>query len=321
MLLFFIAFSFFFTLAILPTVIALAWRIGAVDDPGEWRRMHARSIPRAGGLAIFSAFALACLAMGAFSRPLSCMLGGGFLLLLVGLADDIFSLGAASKLFFQFAVVLACVMGEGSFSGARLAFGVLWVLALANAHNFIDGLDGLFAGTAAVECVLLALSLQLSGAGEGIAPSLLLGAACVGFLLYNRHPASVFAGDCGSVTVGFLLGLLTLPLFHLPTRNASALSPLFLFAYPLTDLGTAVLRRFLRGRSPFSADRAHLHHRLTDAGLSQPRCVAILHLISAALGLIGVLLILPRFLPFASLACAASALLLIGIRHFITDFA
>lgn len=321
MLLFFIALSFLFTLAILPTVIVLAWRIGAVDEPGEWRRMHVRSIPRAGGLAIFSAFALASLAMGQPSRTLACTLGGGFLLLLVGLADDVFSLGAASKLFFQFAVALACVVGEGSLSGARLALGVLWVLALANAHNFIDGLDGLFAGTAVVECLLLALALQLSGAGEGIAPSLLLAAACAGFWCYNRHPASIFAGDCGSVTVGFLFGMLSLPLLRLSAFNATLLSPFFLFAYPITDLCTAVLRRLLRGRSPFSADRAHLHHRLTDVGLSQPRCVAILHLISAALGLIGVLLVLPRFLPFASLACAASALLLIGIRHFITDFA
>lgn len=321
MLLFFVILSFSFTLAVLPTVIALAWRIGAVDRPGEWRRMHVRRIPRAGGLAIFSSFALACLAMGQPSHALACAVGGGFLLLLVGLADDILGLRAVSKLFFQFAVVVACVVGEGSLSGARLALGVLWVLTLANAHNFIDGLDGLFAGTATVECLLLALTLGLLGAGEGIAPTLILSAACAGFFCYNRHPARIFAGDCGSVTVGFLLGMLSLPLLGDPTLSPSLLSPFFLFAYPLTDLCTAVLRRILRGRSPFSADRAHLHHRLVDAGLSQPQCVMVLHVISAALGLIGVLLISPRTLPLASLACMATAWLLIGIRHFITDFA
>ena len=320
MLFFYVAIAFFLSFAAVPVTIQLAWRIGAVDVPKDWRRMHVRKIPRAGGLAIFAAFSVACFSMGSLNRTLACALGGGFLLLLVGLADDVLSLGAFEKLFFQIAIATASVIGGGLLSGWTLFGGVLWVLTLANAHNFIDGLDGLFAGCAVSESCLLALALYVGGAGEGLAPPLILAASCLGFLFYNRHPAVIFAGDCGSVTVGFLLGMLSLPLFFATPSVFSALSPLFLFALPLTDLLTSMLRRTLRGRSVFSADRAHLHHRLTDAGLSQTQCVRILLSLSLSLGLIGVFLMGRRFFGAASLASATSALLLIIIRHFISDF-
>ena len=97
------------------------------------------------------------------------------------------------------------------------------------------------------------------------------------------------------------------------------LTPLFLFAYPLTDLSTAVLRRLLRGKSPFQADRAHLHHRICDAGLTHPQCGGALMLISAGLGGVGILLSAERFLVAACLACVAVVFLLMRIRQFIVD--
>jgi UDP-GlcNAc:undecaprenyl-phosphate GlcNAc-1-phosphate transferase len=322
MLLFYSTLAFLLSFSAMPATIRLAWQIGAVDEPKDWRRMHVRKIPRAGGIAVFLSFFVSCLSFfGTLNRAFACALGGGFLLLLVGLADDIFCLGVPVKLFFQVSIATASVIGSGLLSGWSILFGGVWVLTLANAHNFIDGLDGLFAGCAVIEGCLLSLALHVSGAGGAVAAPLILASACLGFLLYNRHPAMIFAGDCGSVTVGFLLGMFSLPLFSHPLSAFSPLSPFFLFALPLTDLLTAVMRRTLRGRSVFSADRAHLHHRLTDAGLTQPQCVLILLSLSLSLGLIGVFLTRRQFLEVASVASAASAILLIIIRHFIADFA
>ena len=309
--------SFSLCFVLVPPVIALSWRIGAVDVPCDWRRMHHESIARGGGLAIYAAFAISLLALEGVSTFTATLLAGGLLMLLVGLADDIFCLGAWVKLFFQVTVATAAVLGSGVVEGRDAIFAVLWVVTLTNAHNFVDGLDGLLAGTGAIEGVALWLMLLLSG-GASSAP-LLLGTACLAFRYFNRYPATVFAGDCGSGTVGFLLGMLSLPLLSPSAGLPAVLTPLLLFAYPLTDLVTAVVRRLLRGKSPFAADRAHLHHRITAAGLTHVQCGGVLLAISAGLAAVGVLLSAGWLLPSA-IACLAAALLLVSLRRFILDF-
>ncbi len=320
MMLFLIALlSFALCYVLVPPVIALSWRIGAVDIPCDWRRMHHNSIPRAGGLAIFAAFFVACCVLGVRTRLLACALGGGALMLLSGLADDIFCLNAYGKLFFQLAATVAAVLGSGVARGFGAVLAVLWVVTLTNAHNFVDGLDGLFSGCAAIEGITLCVTFAVCGLWENAAPPLFLALACLAFRSFNRYPAEVFAGDCGSGTVGFLLGMLSLSLFGQSEGTLSILSPLLLFAYPLTDLFTAVLRRLMRGKSPFHADRAHLHHRICDAGLTVPQCGAVLHLITVGLGTVGVLLSTASLLVPACLACLAAAFLLRKIRRFIVE--
>lgn len=311
--------SFSLCFVLVPPVIALSWRIGAVDVPSDWRRMHHESIARGGGIAIYLAFALSLLALEGVSLPGASLLAGGLLMLLVGLADDIFCLGAWVKLFFQVTVTVATVLGSGAAEGRGAIFAVFWVVTLTNAHNFVDGLDGLLAGTGAIEGAALWLAHLLSGRGDASAAPLLLALACLAFRYFNRYPAVVFAGDCGSGVVGFLLGMLSLPLLSTSITTPAVLSPLLIFAYPLTDLVTAVVRRLLRGKSPFSADRAHLHHRITAAGLTYVQCGGVLLAISAGLAVVGVLVCAGWLLPSA-LASLAAALLLIGLRRFILDF-
>ena len=311
--------SFTLCFVTVPLVIALSWKIGAVDVPCDWRRMHCESIPRAGGLSIFFGFFVACCLLGEVSHFLVCALGGGILILLVGLADDIFCFGAWGKFFFQAAAATAAVLGCGIASGSGAILAILWVLTLTNAHNFVDGLDGLFAGVSAVEGAALCLTFLTLGSTAYALPPILLALACLGFRIFNRYPAQIFAGDCGSGTVGFLLGFLSLPLFGTLEIGVASLSPLLLFGYPLTDLFAAVLRRVLRGKSPFQADRAHLHHRICDAGLTHPQCCGALMLISAGLGGVGILLSAERFLVAACLACVAVVFLLMRIRQFIVD--
>lgn len=310
--------SFAACYVLVPPVIALAWRIGAVDVPMDWRRMHHQSIPRAGGIAIFAAFALSSRVLGLGDSFLITTLCGGALMLAVGLADDIFCLPAFFKLLFQVAAAVAAVLGSGAVEGRGTVWAVLWVVTLTNAHNFIDGLDGLFSGCATIEGLALGLALMLMGTGNLAVIPLLLSAACFAFRFFNRYPAQIFAGDCGSTTVGFLLGMLSLPLMGAGI-SWSSLSSLLIFAYPLTDLICAVVRRLMRGKNPFAADRAHLHHRLVAAGLTYPQCGGVLLLISAALGIVGVLMTAELYFVPASLSCLASALLLIRIRRFVAD--
>ena len=308
------------TFVLVPPVIALSWRIGAVDIPSDWRRMHRESVTRGGGIAIFLGFFASSLALGRADLSLSCALAGGALMLAVGLIDDMICLDAWIKLLFQVAIGTAAVLGSGVRDGVGAPLAILWVLTLTNAHNFIDGLDGLLSGVAAVEGIGLFLALTLLGVGDAAIYPLLLSLACLGFRYFNRYPARVFAGDSGSGTVGFLLGMLSLPLFGATASGLGLLAPLLVFGYPLTDLIAAVTRRLLRGKSPFRADRAHLHHRLIDARLSVPQATGALTLISAGLAALGVLLTLESLWLAGAAVSAGMALLLMRIRRYVLDF-
>jgi UDP-GlcNAc:undecaprenyl-phosphate GlcNAc-1-phosphate transferase len=276
--------------------------------------MHREPVPRAGGLGIVIPLLLMLGVFGLGGEVLP-VLAGTALMLLVGLADDVFCLSPAIKLLFQSAAALAAVLGSGGTEGVGTLFAVLWVVLLTNAHNLVDGMDGLFCGCAMIECLMLGASLWLS-ASLGWEVTLLLLAALLAFRLYNRHPACVFAGDCGSEAVGFLLGGLTLSLFG-GGEALSSLSPLFLFAYPLVEVLTTVLRRLFRARSLFLADRAHLHHRLSVLGLSVPECVTLLEAVSASLGGVGVLLSSEALYPYAAVAALGAVGVLVWVKRYI----
>lgn len=313
------AFVFALTYVLVPVVIALSWRIGAVDIPQDWRRMHRESIPRGGGLAIVLPFLLGCVLMGRVGGHLAAGLLGGIFMLLVGLLDDVFCLGPRMKLLLQLAAASSAVLMSDAVSGWGRLVALLWVVAMTNAHNFIDGMDGLLSGCCSIEAILLGGALALSGGGELAGAAVLLGVASLAFRPYNRHPARVFAGDCGSESLGFLLGFLSLPLLLGTPIGLSALSPIFLFAYPLADMAAAVLRRILRGRSPLAADRGHLHHRLYAAHLPIPQCVGVLLTVCASLGAVGVLLITERLWLFASVACLLAVFVFLGVRQYVVS--
>ena len=277
-------------IALIPPVGRLAWRIGAVDVPRDWRRMHTDSVPRAGGIAMLAAIGACWLLFCPHTVSLAAGLAGGLAVFCIGLADDIRPLPAGARLGVQLLAATVAAIGSGTGADVGLFPAVLWLVALTNAHNMIDGLDGLFAGTATVEGVGIALVLALSGAGDRALQPLLISAACLGFLRYNRPPAKIFAGDCGSGAVGFLLGFSALPALEAPVWRIGILAPLFVFAYPLTDMTAAVVRRVLGGKSPFAADRAHLHHRISAMGLSVASTAAVLVALTAVLTLCGVLL-------------------------------
>lgn len=307
-------FVFLLCFVLTPIVIRLGWKIGAVDVPLDGRRMHRRSIPRDGGLAIFTSFLIGLAVMNEWNIFLTSLAFGCGIMTLVGLADDVWGLGAWAKLLFQIITVTATIFWSGIVSGIWMIAAVFWVVLLINAHNFIDGMDGLLCGCGAIECLMLGACFFIAGEGILGIVALYLMAACVAFRIYNRYPAHVFAGDCGSETLGFALGMLSLPLFG-EGIHFSSVAPLFIFAYPIIDLVSAVARRILHGYSPFRADRAHLHHRIFAAGISHAECTDILMSLCAVSGVLGVLMSAETLWLFAGILCPIAALFLASVKR------
>ena len=290
-----------------PSAGSLALRLGAVDRPGEERKIHTRETPRLGGAAIAAGFFASALAFTAPSAALGGLLRAALVVALMGAADDCVSLHAPLKLALQLvAALLAWRAGARievlslPFAGSRFvslgAFGLpltlLWMLACTNAVNLIDGLDGLAAGVTAIGALSLLLVAAAVGEGEIAVLLSALAGGCLGFLPHNRCPARIFMGATGSQLLGFVLGAAsTLGML----KSHAALSffvPLLALGLPLFDTLFAFSRRALRGENPLRADRGHIHHRLLDCGLGQKGAVALLDGVSALLGLTAVMLAL-----------------------------
>lgn len=281
------------TAIVTPLVAALARRIGAVDAP-DARRIHQRPTPRLGGMALFVAFTPAMVwglataghTHGEAPGPLLGLALGGTLIFLLGLWDDLRGVRAEVKLAVQsIAAALACAAGLrvtviplgpfdlplGEMAGPVT---VLWLLAATNALNLIDGLDGLACGIAAVAAAVV--TLLAFSAGQ-IVLAIWMGSIMAGllvFLLFNFHPARVFLGDSGSLTLGFLLaGGSVHAAQACGTFGAYAL-PVVALAIPLFDTLFSIIRRSAQRRSLFAPDCGHFHHRLLARGLS-PRRAAL----------------------------------------------
>ena len=229
---------------------------------------------------MFFAFVVASAIFFSDRQSLVPILSGGLVIIAAGLLDDVYRISPWQKLWLQ--VVAAAV--AVAFGGWNIPVGaaMLWLVLLANAFNLIDGLDGLCSRVAVFSSFgLLALG--------GESPLWTLAGAVMGFLPFNLRPARSFLGDTGSLFLGFSLGVFSLPLVSV-RGNGAFLPVLIVFALPLTDTGFAVLRRLAKGRSPFSSDRGHFHHRLVDRGFTHGEASLLLSLTALALSSIGVAL-------------------------------
>lgn len=308
------------TLAVTPLVRRVAARWGAVDSP-EPRKAHEAPLPSLGGLALAAGVAAGVLSLpllpggAGFSLPIdsraAALLVGAALLLLVGAYDDVRPISAWAKLGAQLVAALLAVAGGlrvaaigHPVDGVALGLGwpgfalsVLWIVAVVNAFNLIDGLDGLCAGVAALAGGALAAVAVLHDQLAAAALLAITAAAALGFLRHNFYPAALFLGDSGSMMLGFLIGAGSLWAAEYRTTGVTDLTPALLaVAVPLADVVTAVLRRAmqvlvvlpssgdrerfnLRLEGPprlFTADRQHVHHRLLDRGYPHRTAVLIL---------------------------------------------
>jgi UDP-GlcNAc:undecaprenyl-phosphate GlcNAc-1-phosphate transferase len=281
------------SLLITPAVRKLSFWIGAVDRPDCERKRHLQPTARLGGVAIWISFIAGAAMVVAGTRSdwdlterIAGVVASGSIVFLTGLADDLYDLrprwkllaeGAAAFLFWW---MLLHRVHTGPTDAGHWWFApltVLWVVACTNAFNLIDGVDGLAAGLALIGAVAVLIAALLRGdvlLAMIVAP--LLG-ALLGFLVFNFHPASIFLGDSGSLHIGFLLGCCTVLWAQRYHTTLGATGPLVALAIPILDTGLAVLRRFLRSRPIFSADRGHMHHRLLDRGLPAPHVALTLY--------------------------------------------
>ena len=292
-----------------PMVKSLATHFGAIDVPKDNRRMHTVPIPRMGGLAIFIGFLLSVLVFTKeIDRGLQSILLGSMVLIILGVFDDKYALSAKFKLVFQLlAAAIVVFYGDlridqlanpfGSSLYSYLDFGIfaypitiIWIVAITNAVNFIDGLDGLACGVSCISSVnLLVIALLVSDAQVSIVVAALTG-ACLGFVPYNFNPAKIFMGDTGSTFLGFILATVSIRGLFKAYTVISFIVPFLLLGLPIFDICFAVIRRVASGKSPMEADRGHFHHRLIDMGFSQKQSVAIAYILTGLLGLAAVLL-------------------------------
>jgi UDP-GlcNAc:undecaprenyl-phosphate GlcNAc-1-phosphate transferase len=276
-------------LAVLGVVAlsAPATALGLVDRPGG-RKVHARSVPLIGGVAILLGFGLASLLLPIGLRPYAALYAGLAVIALSGLIDDAIGLPAHWRLLAQLVMaVLVVVAGGpiltdiGSLPGVGLvSLGVLAapitviaIVGFVNSLNMMDGADGLAGGASVLILVGLSIAAWLAGNVQIPALALTLAAAVMGFLVFNlrtpwRRRASVFLGDGGSLALGFAVIWLALETAALPGRVISPMGIAWLLAVPVVETLNLIVRRLMRGKSPFHPDREHLHHILRRAGFS-----------------------------------------------------
>lgn len=288
-----------------PFVKRLACKWGVVDVPGDRRRIHTKTTPLMGGVAIYLSFILVLLLVK--DMELKKRMGiiiGGTIITAGGLLDDKYNLKPVIKLCFQIAGTLALISsgvmirfitnplwGDESLSIGLLSIPItiLWVVGITNALNLIDGLDGLAAGIACISSFTILVVALMNGRSSAAVMSAILCGAILGFLPYNYNPASIFLGDTGSQLLGFLLATIAMEGAIKSAAVFSIAVPILALGLPISDTLFAMIRRKVNGKPIMQGDRGHLHHRLLDMGLSQRKAVLIMYLISAVLGSFAIL--------------------------------
>lgn len=303
-----LAVSMLLSFGLTPLVKRLAYKIGAVDIPKDKRRMHDHPIPRLGGLAIFIGFVITVLIFAQPDRQLRGILLGACLIVAVGVVDDSHPLGAGIKFILQIVaaliavwhgVIIQMIANPLPFvGGAYWDFGimavpitVIWIVAVTNSVNLIDGLDGLADGVSTIAALtMLIIALLIGDLKMAVICGALVG-ACVGFIPYNRNPAKIFMGDTGATFLGYMLATVSVTGLFKLYAMISFIVPFIILGFPIFDTASAFTRRILRGQNPMKADRSHTHHKLIDMGMNQKQAVATLYLVAGVLGLCAVMIV------------------------------
>ena len=316
-----------------PLVKILAQKVGAIDVPKDSRRMHKVPIPRMGGLAIFLGFLFSVLIFVDITPQLQGILIGAIVIVILGIVDDIIPLPALLKFVVQILAALIVVYhgtritmfsNPNIFSDTpyinlgvwSIPITVLWIVAITNAVNLIDGLDGLAVGVSSIaSCSLFVIAIIVPEHTIALLMAALAG-ACIGFMPYNLNPAKIFMGDTGSTFLGFILASVSIQGLFKFYAVISFAVPFLILGLPIFDTMFAIGRRLLHGQNPMTADRGHVHHRLIDMGFNQKQSVTILYLMSGLLGLSAVVLTSSGEIKALFLVLAVILAIVIGTKIF-----
>ena len=292
---------FVVSLLLTPFVKKFAIKIGAVDKPNQ-RKVHKKLMPRLGGLAIFISFMIGCFVLiPSYMQPWPIIIGG-CIIVAIGILDDMFGLPAKVKFVGQIIAALIPVLSGiqidfvATPSGEIILFGwwaipltVLWIVAITNAINLIDGLDGLAAGVSSIALATISiLSLTMGNPVTPLLGLLLLGST-LGFLMYNFYPAKIFMGDTGSLFLGYMISVLSVVGLAKSAAVFSLLIPMIILAVPIMDTTFAIVRRIVQRKPLMAPDKFHLHHCMLRLGFSHKQSVIIIYLLSGLFSLTAIL--------------------------------
>lgn len=291
-----------------PSLIKVAKLKHLVDEPSEDRKLHTSSIPTIGGIIIFSAFVFSCFLwypdhvgraiqeLAQFNYLMACLI----LLFFVGVKDDIIGMSPMKKLMAHLMVgFILVVMGEiriTSFQGllgmdidlpeyASILISIFAYIVIVNAINLVDGVDGLAAGVGFIASAAFGVWFGMTGAVHWALVAFALSGALLGFLVFNFNPARIFMGDSGSLCIGAILSVLAIKLIDTPIETipeqfqlvSKPILAMTILAYPLLDTLRVFSIRAASGKSPLSADRNHIHHKLLDKQNHHKKTVLIIY--------------------------------------------
>lgn len=311
-----------------------------VAVPTHERHLHSTPLPRLGGVAIFVSFSLSVgIAVALASRSprlhaalqvktLLTILVPAAVVFLLGVYDDIRGAGPYIKFAVQAVAATMLFAGGLRIVNIPVLFGshalpwflglpltVLWVLAITNAFNLIDGLDGLAAGSALFSTLVAFVVALLNGYSLVTVLSIALAGAILGFLRFNFNPATIFLGDSGSLFIGFLLSALALEgAQKAPTIVAVAI-PVVSFGLPILETSLSIVRRLISGRPVFTADREHIHHKLLQHGMTHRQVVILLYGVSAVFAMLSLFLLWPTGSSLGLVLAVLGVGVWIGVQH------
>ena len=318
--------AFAVAFAATPLSIKIAHRIGAIDVPKDDRRMHSKAMPRFGGFAIFLGMmvSLAIFARG-HEDMMSAMLGC-CLIFIFAVVDDLKTLTPLMKLIGQIAAAGA-VYATGlkiefitnwfAGDGTNMVLGnvaccimtVVWIVAITNAVNLIDGLDGLAAGICIISTLCIGYVSYIHGQYVPTVAMMIIAGAAMGFLPFNFHPAKTFMGDCGSQLLGFAIAAFSIMGSVKGATVVVVVIPALVLGLPIVDTIFAICRRVINHQPISMGDKEHLHHRIMRAGYGQRRSVMLMYCVSGILGIVAVLYSRNLFVESVGLIAVAIMLL------------
>ncbi|WHX40247.1 MraY family glycosyltransferase [Mesobacillus sp. AQ2] len=281
--------SFLTVLILTPFVIKFAHKIGATDKPNH-RKVHAKVMPRLGGLAIFLGVVAGFFTAGLQNEKLTGITIGAIIIIVLGILDDKYELSAKVKLLGQIAAAGIVVSTGLTIDFISIPFmekfnlgiwaipvTIFWIVAITNAINLIDGLDGLAAGISSIGIATVAFMAGAAGKPLILALALILLGSTLAFLFYNFHPAKIFMGDTGALFLGYSIGILSLLGLYKSVTLFSFIVPIIILGVPIFDTTYAIIRRVVNKKPIGAPDKSHLHHRILAIGLSHRNTVLVIY--------------------------------------------
>jgi UDP-GlcNAc:undecaprenyl-phosphate/decaprenyl-phosphate GlcNAc-1-phosphate transferase len=289
--------SLFLSLYLTPVFREAALKFGIVDRPSGPLKKHAEPVPYLGGLAVYLSFLLTTAFIYQYSREVLGILLAGAIIVILGLVDDLGVLSPSVKLFGQ--LVAATVLVKASIyiklsilpAWVAVALTILWVMAITNAFNLIDIMDGLASGVGAIAALVLVIINYRSGKELIVPLSVALAGSLIGFLRHNFKPAKIYLGDTGSLFIGLMLAALSMNGAYTRVSLVGVLAPILILGVPVFDMLLVIYIRFRRGIPVMQGSSDHFALRLRKWRLSVVQTVVSSYFVAFLLGLVALVLI------------------------------